>query len=129
MKKRAQYSISNLKLPELDGKESKYRPLKHMDPVENSASLQFSTAMAVLDKKAARNKDESKLDNILKNIREILINSNKKLKTISPDLIDQIYRFETLNDFTKQADLDEIVADQLELINKMQLRRKGKRGR
>ena len=47
MKKRAQYSISNLKLPELDGKESKYRPLKHMEPVENSASLQFSTAMAV----------------------------------------------------------------------------------
>ena len=130
MKKRAQYTISNLKLPELDGKESKYRPLKHIEPIENSDSLKYTRATAVRDRKNARSKDEEgQLDNILKNIREILINSNKKLKTISPDLIDQIYQFEMLNDFSKQADLDELVGEQLEQMNKMMSRRKSKRGR
>lgn len=57
-KKRAKYTISNLKLPELDGKESKYRPLKYIEPIENSASLKYTRAMAVQDKKAARTKDE-----------------------------------------------------------------------
>ena len=46
-KKRAKYTISNLKLPELSGKESKYRPLKHIEPIDNSASLNYSRAMAV----------------------------------------------------------------------------------
>lgn len=55
--------------------------------------------------------------------------STKKLKSISPDLIDQIYKFETLNDFTKQADLDELISEHLELMNKMQQRRKSKRSR
>jgi len=32
-------------------------------------------------------------------------------------VIDEIYRFENLNDFTKQADLDELLSEQLELMN------------
>ena len=72
----------------------------------------------VTDKKESRNLEAQELDKVLKNIREQLMTGNKKLKTITPDLIDQIYKFENLNDFTIQADLDELLADQLELIAK-----------
>lgn len=42
MKKRAQYTISNLKLPGLSNTANKYRPVKFMEPVENSESLKFA---------------------------------------------------------------------------------------
>ena len=45
IKKRSQYSISNLKLPELD-EDKKYKPLKHMEPVDNSASLGYNKIKA-----------------------------------------------------------------------------------
>ena len=111
VKKRSAYTISNLHLPELDGKESKYRPLKHIEPVDNSASLSYTRAQAVIDKRSERNLDVAELDKMLMNIREILVTSNKKLTTITPDLIDQIYKFENLNDFTKTDDMEEILAE------------------
>ena len=88
LKKRSKYTISNLKLPELDGKE-KYRPIKNMEPVENSESLNYNSAQAIADTRAAaRNKGDTDLDNVLKNIRDIMLTSSIKLKTITPDLID-----------------------------------------
>ena len=66
---------------------------------------------------------------MLKNIRNALVTGNKKLSTVSPELIDQIYKFENLNDFSKNADLDEIVQDQIDSMNKLNQKRKGKRGR
>ena len=46
---------------------------------------------------------------MLKNVREQLVMGNKKLTSVSPGLIDQIYRFENINDFTKQTDLEEMM--------------------
>lgn len=92
--------------------------MKNIEPIDNSASLGYNKYRALGDRQsAARNKEEAGLDSVLKNIREILLTSSKKLKTVSPDLIDEIYRFENLNDFTKQADLDELLSEQLELMN------------
>jgi hypothetical protein len=53
---------------------------------------------------------------------------NKKLTSVSPGLIDQIYRFENINDFTKQIDLEEMIQEQLELNTRGHKGRK-KRGR
>ena len=92
--------------------------MKHIEPIDNSASLGYNKSKAFDDRQsAARHKEEADLDSVLKNIREILLNSTKKLKTVTPDLIDEIYRFENLNDFTKQADLEELLGEQLELMN------------
>ena len=89
-RKRAQYSISNLKLPELDSKDlGKYQPIKSMKPVDNSASLNYNRAQANFEKRNALNiKDAGSLDAVIKNIRETLINGTKKLKTVTPDFID-----------------------------------------
>jgi len=43
-------------------------------------------------------------------------------------LIDQIYRFENLNDFTKQEDLEEALSGHLEVFEK-QKKLKKKRGK
>ena len=45
---------------------------------------------------------------MLHNIKEKLLRGTTKLTSVSPDLIEQIYAFENLNDFTKTVDLDEI---------------------
>ena len=37
----------------------------------------------------------------MRNIKEKLLTEQSKLQTVCPDLIDHIYRFENLNDFTK----------------------------
>ena len=42
----------------------------------------------------------------MKNVLELLITGGKKLKSVSPDLIDKIYLFENMNDFTKKVDLE-----------------------
>ena len=38
---------------------------------------------------------------MLKNIRQIMIDQNMQFKTVSPALINQIYKFEDLNDIKK----------------------------
>ena len=118
-----------MRLPQLEGKESKFRPGKHAEPVENSAALQYRKGRYFGDRQTLISNDESDLDAILKNIRELLLNSTRKLNTVSPDLIDQIYRFENLNDFTKQADLEHVLQDQLEVVNTQKRKSKMKRGR
>ena len=81
------------------------------------------------DKKAARKRDDSNLDQVLSNIREILVNSTKKLQTISPDLIDQIYRFENLNDFTRIEDIEELARESGIEFNTGQKRKFGRNRR
>ena len=132
LKKRAQYTISNLKLPELDleGKEEKFQPMKFMEPINNSAALNHDKARDVRERRRTQDKDQTReLDLVLKNIRNALITGSRKLTSVSPELIDQIYKFENLNDFSKNADLDEIVQDQIDSMNKLNQKRKGKRGR
>ena len=102
LEKRKLQTISNLKLPELDGKEAKFRPRKFAEPIDNSAALKYDKVKATREMKIQQKKqDEGDMDAILKHIKTLLLNGEKKLKTISPDLIDQIYRFENLNDFQK----------------------------
>ena len=101
-----------------------------MKPVDNSASLNYNRAQANYERRNAINmKDADSLDAVLKNIRELLINGTKKLKTVTPEFIDQIYRFENLNDFSKQADIEELVSEQLETMERMRKRMKTKRGK
>lgn len=45
-RKRARYSISNIKLPEMKLQEDKFQPLKNREPILNSASLKFDSAQA-----------------------------------------------------------------------------------
>ena len=75
------------------------------------------------DQKAARKKDDSHLDQVLQNIREILMTSTRKLKTITPDLIDQIYRFENLNDFSRIVDIEELARESATEFNVIQKRK------
>ena len=101
-----------------------------MEPIDNSDSLFYDAIKAKKEQRRQNmGEDAGGLDNVLKNIREILINGNKKLKTVSPDLIDQIYRFENLNDFSKMPDLDELFDEQEEIDKLKQQRKKKKRGR
>jgi len=62
IKKRAQFSISNLNLAHLEAKDSMYRPLKHIEPIENSESLKFNSLKSWRDKQLARNRDDNDLD-------------------------------------------------------------------
>ena len=45
---------------------------------------------------------------MLKNIRQTMIDQNLLFKTVSPELIDQIYQFEALNDIKKKKHLDDL---------------------
>ena len=56
----------------------------------------------------------------------MLVNNPKKFKTVSPDLIDQIYRFENLNDFSKHINIDDLVQEQQDLLRVMHKRDKKK---
>ena len=83
-----------------------------MEPIDNSAALNHDKARDIRERRRNQDKDQTReLDHVLKNIRNALVTGNKKLSTVSPELIDQIYKFENLNDFSKNADLDEIVQD------------------
>ena len=44
LKKRVEFSISNIKLPEMKTDFSQFKPLKHRDGFENSESLFFNPA-------------------------------------------------------------------------------------
>ena len=44
IKKRVEYSISNIKLPEMKSDFCKFKPLKHREAIENSESLNFNPA-------------------------------------------------------------------------------------
>ena len=103
IKKRSQYSISNLKLPKLGDEDRKFKPTKNAEPVENSGALLFSKQRTQSDRMVALQQENANLNNILKDIRESLITGTRKMKTISPELIDQINRFEILTDFTNIA--------------------------
>lgn len=126
LKKRAQYSISHLKLPSLTGKDSKYRPVKSMDPVDNSESLRFNQPKGWVEKQNNLDSENHDLDLVLKNIREALINSERKLKSVSPALIDQIYRFENLNDFSKHVNIEEMVSEHQDLLKQLHKKNKKK---
>ena len=45
-KKRARYSISNIKLPEMKAKDDKFQAYPSMEPVANSPSLKFNMSRA-----------------------------------------------------------------------------------
>ena len=68
--KRARYSISNIKLPEMKINDDVFKPLKKMAPVINSASLKFDTQRAKADRAAGFSReDDLDLDQMLSNIR------------------------------------------------------------
>ena len=112
-RKRRLQTISNLQRIEKEGKEGKfYASPKSNKPVDNSAAKFYDKMKARRERILEQKKEEEgDLDAILKHIKITLLNGEKKLKTISPDLIDQIYRFENLNDFQKFSDLDEVIED------------------
>jgi len=62
-----------LRLPNLDGKDSLYHPLKFGEYIKNSESLKFDYKMAWHEKKKTRKSIESDLDSVLQTIKEKLI--------------------------------------------------------
>ena len=49
---------------------------------------------------------------MLKNIRKILETKDIEIPGVSVEFIDQIYRFENLNDLSKLSDMDKIITEQ-----------------
>jgi len=60
---------------------------------------------------------EADLDHTLKNIRQELLSKGIRYKGVSVEMIDQIYRFENLNDLDKEVDVDEVVRQTIERSN------------
>ena len=101
LKQRVQYSISNIKLPEMTADFHKFRPLKHRDPIENSDSLGANAAedkLSVLE----REKVTVDRDAVFNNIRRHLVETGVKMKGVSVELIDAIRHFETVNVFSSE---------------------------
>ena len=124
LEKRAQYSISNLKLPSIIGGGKKgggrtFQYMKHVDSCQKSEALSFNKPKDWVEKQQALTSDNHDLDLVLKNIRAMLVSGTKKLKTVSPDLIDQIYRFENLNDLSKHIDIEGLVNEHQDLLKQM----------
>ena len=59
---------------------------------------------------------EADLDRALRNIRQLMISKNLKLKTVSVQMIDQIYLFSTLNDFAADKTLEDTIKAEMERI-------------
>ena len=57
------------------------------------------------------------MDTVLKNIRRVLISNRLKLKTCTVEMIDQIYRFEYLNDLSRNTTLERMICEQLDRVN------------
>ena len=99
---RMQESISNIKLPNIESKTAMFRPGKYRECIPHSDALKFKPSKKLSSDmllKEMQIKDND-CDLTLKNIRQIMITKNLKLKGISVEHIDQIYRFEKLNDFS-----------------------------
>ena len=100
LEKYKKQSISNIKLPELRGPVKIYRPnQQNPKPIYPSESLNFKSKRRKPEIQPS--KDKTNLDRMLKNIRKTMEEENLVLKTVSPAMIDQIYRFEALNDIRK----------------------------
>ena len=112
-KKRGKYSISNIKLPEMKIDDKKFRPTKKGEPINESGSLKFDQIEADDEKqKILHQVVIDQLDLVLKNIRKILETKDIEIPGVSVEFIDQIYRFENLNDLSKLSDMDKIIAEQ-----------------
>lgn len=98
LKKRVQYSISNIKLPEMKADFHMFKPLKHRGPIENSPSLTYDAEdkLSMME----REKVTGDRDTVFNNIRAYLVETGRKMKGVSVELIDAILHFETVNVFS-----------------------------
>ena len=74
-----------------------FKPLKGMQPVPNSESLKFNAYEAKVARKEDEKRSDADIDMTLQNIKEYLQESGVKMKGVSAEMIDAIYRFENLN--------------------------------
>ena len=102
--KRNKYSISNIKLPEVKGDPRRARPIGIPDDAMSSEALAYRFRKLRLKEKIS--KDKTDLDLMLKNIRTLLVERDIKMKTVSVNLIDQIYRFENLNNLGLEKSIE-----------------------
>ena len=102
--KRNKYSIPNIKLPEVKGDPRRARPIGIPDDAVSSEALAYRFRKLRLKEKIS--KDKTDLDLMLKNIRTLLVEKDIKMKTVSVNLIDQIYRFENLNNLGLEKSIE-----------------------
>ena len=105
IKERWRAPISNIKLPELaSDSRATFNPSKYPD-VGQSEALRFDAKNKIIHTLFDESESEADLDRALRNIRQLLVTKNLKLKSISVQMIDQIYLFDTLNDFASKTNL------------------------
>ena len=110
LKNRPSKSISNIVIRDPDEKEKKFRPSKRLPSFDESASLKFNHKRREEEFKQKYNlKDD--VDLVLKNIRNMLEEKGKRLKSFDPQNVQYIKRFQNLNDFEKPPDYDAAVSD------------------
>ena len=114
-KKRARYNISNIRLPEMKVNDHKFRPTRNAEPIPESQSLHYDPIKMKMQMNSGG--DDSDLNLVLANIRAILVERNLKFPGISVELIDQIHRFENMNDLTLQTNIEKLITEAQEAGN------------
>ena len=111
LQKRVQYSISNIKLPEMKSDFEKFKPLKNREAFDNSESLNFNPAETYAE--SLYKQEEKKVDRNLelKNIRDFLLRTGIKMRGVSIEIIDAVQRFENTNVFSIEKNLERMIEE------------------